>query len=204
MKSLLKLYCIVALVCLISCKHEKEETQEATLEIIVSESEWLHEEDSLQLALKENDQIVTSGSWTATSGNITSEGLFFAPVISTENEEIIVSASYRNKKVSTSLFVSKKAFLDTDVSFSQTVLPIFVSNCNFNGCHGNGSRAAQVELSCYDSVFKSIIPYNAAGSRVYFSLIKTDPIRIMPPAGKLHQNKITAVKTWIDQGAKNN
>lgn len=90
------------------------------------------------------------------------------------------------------------------VNFSTQVLPLFVKNCNFRACHGNGSKAGNVELSNYANTMEAVVAYKPEQSLVYISLIKTDPLRRMPPAGPLHQPQVDLVRKWIAQGAKNN
>jgi len=197
----MKKYHLIVLILLAACKHQPEEIV-TSLQLTPSQS-ILYEGDSLQLTLTRNNNQVQAENWSISYGSITPAGVYISETIPTDTLNVTITATYKGQQATTQLSLVKRAFLSPPVSFTQTVLPIFVSNCNFTGCHGNGSRASKVELSCYDSVMKSVVPYNASGSRVYFSLIKPDPLRIMPPAGKLHQQKIDAVKNWIDQGAKN-
>jgi hypothetical protein len=197
----MKRYILIAFIILTSCKHQPEEIAAKDLQLTAAQS-VIYEGDSLQLTLTENGASIPSTSWTVSYGSITASGLFISENIQTDTLQVIITALYKETKASTTILLTKRAFLSPPVSFTQTVLPILVSNCNFSGCHGNGSRASKVELSCYDSVFNSIIPYNSTASRVYFSLVKTDALRVMPPAGKMHQQKIDAVRNWIDQGAR--
>lgn len=201
-KQLMRKHLLIALISLAACKHQPEEI--VTSLQLTSSQTILYEGDSMQLTLTQNNQQIQAENWSISYGSISPSGLYISETIQTDTLQVIINATYKGQQATTKLSLVKRAFLSPPVSFTQTVLPIFVSNCNFTGCHGNGSRASKVELSCYDSVVQSIVPYNAMGSRVYFSLVKTDPLRIMPPAGKLHQQKIDAIKNWIDQGAKEN
>jgi Planctomycete cytochrome C len=115
-----------------------------------------------------------------------------------------IKATYQKQQSTVQLKITKKAFQQPVVSYAQTIKPLLANNCNFSGCHANGSRGGKVELSVYDSVKTSVFPFNADASKLYFSLIKTDPLRVMPPAGKLHADKIQSVWLWIEQGALNN
>lgn len=195
---------LITLLLLSACRHKPEEAAPVILQLAPQQA-LLYESDSIQLTLMENNIPVTANvDWTTTAGTIASSGLFISEAIQTDTQRVVITAQYNGRQATAVIAVTKRAFLDSGVSFSQAVLPVFVSNCNFSGCHGNGSRASRVELSCYDSVMQAVLPFNAAGSRVYFSLIKTDPLRVMPPAGKLHQHKIDIVRNWIEQGARNN
>lgn len=185
------------------CTHKPDEIPVPSLKI--ADVSLMYEEDSVQMVLLEDAHAVSQPVvWNVSAGAVSSSGMFTAPVIQVDTQRVEVSASYNGQLIKMVLPVTKQAFLSEPVSFSQTILPLFVSNCNFSGCHGNGSRGGRVELGSYDSVMNAVIPFAALTSKAYYAMIKTDPLRVMPPAGKLHQHKIDAVKHWIDQGALNN
>jgi hypothetical protein len=185
------------------CTHKPDEVPLPSLKI--ADIALIYEEDSVQMVLLEDGHAVSQPVvWNVSAGAVSLAGMLTAPVIQVDTQRVEVSASYKGQLIKTVLPVTKRAFLAEPVSFSQTVLPLFVSNCNFSGCHGNGSRGGRVELSSYDSVMNAVIPFAAINSKAYYAMVKPDPLRVMPPAGKLHQHKIDAVKHWIDQGALNN
>ncbi len=95
-----------------------------------------------------------------------------------------------------------------EVSFAQTVLPIFVDHCK--RCHGE-DRKGGLYLLDYDGVMKGgnrrdfVIPGDPANSRVITSVKKTKepfmPPRVFKP---LTEDRIAAIAKWIEEGAKNN
>jgi hypothetical protein len=108
-----------------------------------------------------------------------------------------------------------------EVSYKDDVLPILQDNC-FT-CHdgkGEGSQASGFVLLTYDDLMKGtkygqvVVPGDSASSTLYLMIDhKVDPMIQMPPhhdtpadgkMGPLSGDTIATVKTWIDQGAKNN
>jgi hypothetical protein len=186
-----------------ACKNEPEEN--SILLNIEAPKLVFSEGDSIIFRLKANNNQVAADTWTTTIGNIDNSGNWIAPLhISADTILAMIVATYQNKQTSIQIQITKKAFQENTVSYALTIQPLLANNCNFSGCHANGSRAGKVELSVYDNVKNNVIPFNADGSKLYFSLIKTNPLRVMPPAGKLHANKIQSVWLWIEQGARNN
>lgn len=188
---------------LYACTNTKEETTPVLS--FYSPPTVCVEGDTIPFQLRANNEPVADASWTTTLGSITNTGRWIAPAhIDADNMHATIAAVYQNQQTMLEITITKKAFQQPLVSYAQTIQPLLTNNCNFSGCHANGSRGGKVELSVYDSVKTSIIPFNADASKLYFSLIKTDPLRIMPPAGKLHPDKIQSVWLWIEQGARNN
>ena len=186
-----------------ACKNTPDET-DSLLHIAIAQSVWA-EGDTVGLQLMLNNEPISAESWTTTLGTINNEGKWIAPThIELDTIRCTIAAFYKKKQGRVLIKVTKKAFQQPTISYAQTIQPLLTNNCNFSGCHANGSRGGKVELSVYDSVKKSVLPFNANASKLYFSLIKTDPLRVMPPAGKLHPNKIQSVWLWIEQGAQNN
>ena len=196
-------FCIYSCFLWVACTHAKDEPQPVLR--IVSPKILCVEGDSVSVKLLADNRQVLAGSWSTTLGTIDDIGRWIAPT-HTEADTVPVSivAAYQNQQTTIQLHITKRASQQPAVSYTQTIQPLLVANCNFKGCHANGSRAGKIELSGYDSVRTSVIPYNAPASKLYYSLIKTDPLRIMPPAGKLHADKIQSVWLWIEQGALNN
>ncbi|MGI9191825.1 MAG: c-type cytochrome domain-containing protein [Chitinophagaceae bacterium] len=94
------------------------------------------------------------------------------------------------------------------VYFVNDIQPILTSNCNMSGCHNAGDKKDGVDLSNYASIMKTaeVKPFKATSSELYEVLLKTDPDKRMPrpPASPLSSLQIEKIKTWINQGAKNN
>ncbi|MES2778849.1 MAG: c-type cytochrome domain-containing protein [Bacteroidota bacterium] len=193
----------ICLSILYACTNTKEEIP-PVLSFYLPQS-VCYEGDSLSFQLRANGEPATADSWTTTLGGIDNIGRWIAPYhIDADTVLATIVASYKNQQNILTIRITKKAFQQPAISYAQTIQPLLTNNCNFSGCHANGSHAGKVELSVYDSVKTSVMPYNADASKLYFSLIKTDPLRVMPPAGKLHADKIQSVWLWIEQGAKNN
>ena len=86
----------------------------------------------------------------------------------------------------------------TNVSFNAKVRPLLQANCF--SCHGNGSRDGGVSLDTYDQVKELVINGRLLGSITHSSGFAPMPIG----AGKLNDCNITAIRTWILEGAPNN
>jgi len=86
------------------------------------------------------------------------------------------------------------------VYFSNTVLPMIVSNCATTGCHDSATHREGLILTNYNKIKGEVSPGNPSGSRL-FTVISSGK---MPPAGKLSATQIAALSQWITQGALNN
>jgi len=87
------------------------------------------------------------------------------------------------------------------VSFSLNVQPIF-TRCNSGPCHtSSGPKPDLTPANAYQSLMDNafVIPFNGAGSILYTCL---NTGGVMASYGNSKDN--TTIKTWIDQGAKNN
>jgi hypothetical protein len=91
------------------------------------------------------------------------------------------------------------------VYFVNDIMPLVSSNCAMDGCHDNITHADGVNLTTYSRIMKYVSPGNAANSKLYKVVVKTDGDRMPPPP----QPPFTAeqkakIQKWINQGAKNN
>jgi hypothetical protein len=85
-----------------------------------------------------------------------------------------------------------------NVSFAAKIKPLLQANCI--SCHGNGTNAGNVSLDSYSGVRQA-----ALSGRLLGAISHSAGYAPMPQgAGKLNSCSIIAVKTWIDEGAKNN
>ena len=89
-----------------------------------------------------------------------------------------------------------------DVSYENDVMPLWVQCV---GCHqGNVPPDLRDEFS-YDSLLDGyVVPFDSEESILYKSLLGIDGVSLMPPGSKWPASKISTVKAWIDQGAKDN
>lgn len=92
-----------------------------------------------------------------------------------------------------------------EVSYKNDIIPLW-GQCV--GCH-KGSTPPDLRddssHSSYDSLLNGyVVPDDAEASILYKSLINADGVSLMPPGNPWPQSKITLVKAWIEQGAKDN
>lgn len=103
---------------------------------------------------------------------------------------------------------------NSEVSFKADVNPILQKNCL--KCHvvgGEGQVATGLNMTSYDTLMKGtkfgpIIRPNDSLTSVLVMVLegRADPRIKMPHGGNepLTQSQIDTIKTWVDQGAKNN
>lgn len=88
-----------------------------------------------------------------------------------------------------------------EVSYATDIVPLW-SQCT--GCHG-GSTPPNLKTNSYANLLNGYVIANDANTSIlYKSLLGTDGTSLMPPGSKWPDSKINLVKTWINQGAKNN
>lgn len=97
---------------------------------------------------------------------------------------------------------------ETNVSYSQHIQPIFDAKCNSSGCHNDIDLAGGLSLTSYSNTtadYLIVAPGLPDNSKLVWSIEGrgTNP---MPPVGRwpLTKAQITAIRTWIKEGAKNN
>lgn len=89
------------------------------------------------------------------------------------------------------------------VYFKNDILPIFVSNCALSGCHDAATATNGIILDSYENIINSdkIDPFDLDDSEIYERITEDDSDKFMPPTGKLDNNQINLISTWILQGA---
>jgi uncharacterized membrane protein len=89
--------------------------------------------------------------------------------------------------------------------FVKDIMPIIASNCTMSGCHDNITHAEGVNLTTYNNIMKYVVAGNAANSKLYKVIIKTNNDRMPPPPmPPLTAAQKALIQKWINQGAKNN
>lgn len=102
-------------------------------------------------------------------------------------------------------------------TFSTIQKEIFIVSCALSGCHSGADAAAGMDISSgkafnnlvyvpstSNSNFVRVQPGNSANSFLIKRLRNIgESSGIMPPSGKLSENAIQLVETWINNGAKN-
>ncbi|UCF63525.1 MAG: hypothetical protein JSW33_13315 [bacterium] len=97
---------------------------------------------------------------------------------------------------------------DSNLSFIEHIQPIFQRDCANSGCHTSSSPASGLDLETLTPTFISengpvVIAFNADQSRLYLVLLSDYMGIPRMPRGRapLSINKITAIRTWINEGA---
>jgi hypothetical protein len=89
------------------------------------------------------------------------------------------------------------------VYFTNTILPMIISNCATAGCHDAATSAEGINLTNYNDIMRLVKSGNPNNSKLYRVMIETGG-DVMPPSGRLPQSQIDLIYKWILQGAKNN
>ncbi len=97
----------------------------------------------------------------------------------------------------------------SNVSYSQYIQPVFDNKCNNSGCHEDASRAGGLSLTSWANTTSDpgvVFPGKPETSRLIWAIQNQAGINPMPPYGYagLTKNQIDGIKTWIQEGAKNN
>lgn len=95
-----------------------------------------------------------------------------------------------------------------NVSYSKHVQPIFNVRCATAGCHDDQTKSGSLSLTSWNNTtsdYSIVFPGNPDQSRLILS-IEGKSIYPMPPIGRppLTQAQIRAIRTWVEEGAKNN
>jgi hypothetical protein len=103
----------------------------------------------------------------------------------------------------------------TKATFAGNVQPIFDASCAFGGCHGGSSPKAALNLEAsvsYGEIFLQrlspgapylVEPFAPDASSLLESMVRSGG-GIMPPAGRLPDDQIDAIRNWILEGAAEN
>ncbi len=89
------------------------------------------------------------------------------------------------------------------IYFQYDILPILQGSCAFSGCHDAASASDGVILDNYDNVINTadVKPYDLSDSELYKVITENNPDDVMPPEGKMDNEKISLIAQWILQGA---
>lgn len=91
------------------------------------------------------------------------------------------------------------------VYFVNDIMPLISSNCTMSGCHDNITHADGVNLTTYTKIMSYVRPGDAANSKLYKVIIKTNGDRMPPPPmPPMTTAQKALIQKWINQGAKNN
>ena len=103
--------------------------------------------------------------------------------------------------------VDNREIPDSNVSFSKDIAPIFELKCV--SCHGNGRLDAGLDLTVVSRFVdgRIVVPTEPDNSVLVWTIEWLPGFPRMPPPSfsiPLTATQIKGVKTWIDEGAKNN
>ena len=104
--------------------------------------------------------------------------------------------------------IDNREIPDSNVSYSKDIAPVFELKCV--SCHRNGREEGGVNLTTWSGVTNPgiVIPGEAETSPLVWSIEWRPGSLRMPPEDSpflpLTSKQIQGVKTWIDEGAKNN
>ena len=92
----------------------------------------------------------------------------------------------------------------TDVSYSEDIQPLWNNDCT--SCHPSLAPPDLKEPNSYNSLISGgyIVKGNADDSVLYQSLLGSNGVSPMPPAGQWPIESIKKVEAWINEGAENN
>lgn len=94
------------------------------------------------------------------------------------------------------------------VKYSAQVQPLFNQACNFSGCHDAGQHQSALNLTSYDEAVLTIPGIVVSGkpdaSTLVLRIQGSVGARMPPGAYPLNQNQINGIRTWINEGARNN
>ncbi len=101
--------------------------------------------------------------------------------------------------------IEKIVFPPANISYNNTIQPLFNIGCATSGCHDAKTRASNLDLSDYlgfrQRFYDVVIKGDTINSRLIWNLegrIGTAP---MPPQRPLNANQIRGFKQWILEGA---
>jgi hypothetical protein len=91
------------------------------------------------------------------------------------------------------------------VYYANDIQPLLNSSCGMSGCHDAASHKEGINITSYANVAKLVKPGNANNSTLYAVITTTGENKMPPdPYPSLSADQIAKIKTWINQGAKNN
>ena len=103
---------------------------------------------------------------------------------------------------------SNIVFPTNGISYSAQVQPLFNQACNLSGCHDAGQHQSALDLTSYGEAVLTIPGIVVSGkpdaSTLVLRIQGSVGARMPPGTYPLNQNQINGIRTWIQEGAKNN
>jgi len=107
--------------------------------------------------------------------------------------------------------VDDKPIPSSNVSFAEHIYPVLQVKCAFSGCHAGANPSAGLDLTSWVNVTANptiVFPGEPDLSRLVWAIEgNKPPVQPMPPVGfarPVTANQLQGIKTWIDEGAKDN
>ncbi len=97
-------------------------------------------------------------------------------------------------------------FPDKDVSYAAHVQPFFTLRCAAYGCHEDQTRAGNLSLTSYVATTERpgvVIPFDSQSSLLLQKIDGRLPHPLEVPI-IINENQLKGIKTWLDEGARNN
>ncbi|NOX19283.1 MAG: hypothetical protein GXO87_13500 [Chlorobi bacterium] len=98
----------------------------------------------------------------------------------------------------------------SNVSYSQHIQPVLNVKCAISGCHDDATASGGYIMTSYTNVFRIplVIPNEPNASHIYLAVTAQGGLTPMPPiyasVPPMTDKEIQGLKTWIEEGAKNN
>jgi hypothetical protein len=106
----------------------------------------------------------------------------------------------------TSTDVNNIVMPDSNVSYAKHIAPVFEVKCV--PCHNNnGRQEAGLDLSSWSGITAdpSIVARGSDSTSILVWTIEGfPPYPLMPPTGRMIDNHVDGIRTWIREGALNN
>ena len=117
---------------------------------------------------------------------------------------LVIGPGWLSAEESKPVSVARNA-AEQETFFEQKVRPLLISRCT--GCHGEKKQEGDVRLDSGVAIRRAtssgapVVPGNVAASRLMQVIAwKADDTQ-MPPKGKLPEEEIAILKTWVETGA---
>jgi hypothetical protein len=104
--------------------------------------------------------------------------------------------------------IDQKTIPTSNVSFGEYIAPVLLTKCANRGCHDDATRAGNISLTTWVGTTDPniVVEGHPEDSPLVWSIDGVTGFSPMPPPGypPLTANQISGIKTWIQEGAKNN
>jgi hypothetical protein len=92
----------------------------------------------------------------------------------------------------------------SNISYSQYIQPILNYYCTAKGCHNSTDLGGGIDLTSYLGAWKEVVPKYPNNSPLILVIKGLEPNHVSNNTVPLTKSEITAITTWVTEGAKNN